>query len=59
MIQAMPRLSEDSPQALHLAIGSVAVLLRYPAWWEAAVLVDMVLACGRLTHGEYKAKLRG
>ncbi len=44
-MQAMPRFSEDSRQALHLAIGSLAVLLRFAAWWEAAVLVGMVLTC--------------
>lgn len=38
------RYSENARQALHLALGSLAFLLPFAAWWEAAILVGIVLA---------------
>jgi uncharacterized protein (TIGR00297 family) len=39
-----PRFSEDTRQALHIAMGALALLLRYLAWWEAAVLAGVAVA---------------
>lgn len=44
-MQTEARASDDPRQIFHLAIGALALLLRFAAWWEAAVLVGMVLTC--------------
>lgn len=44
-MRAGPRFSEESRQLFHLGVGSLALLLPFAAWWEAAVLLGIVLAC--------------
>jgi uncharacterized protein (TIGR00297 family) len=39
-----PQFSEDVRQLVHISVGCCAVLLRFLAWWEAAVLAGAALA---------------
>jgi uncharacterized protein (TIGR00297 family) len=39
-----PRFSEDGRQLVHVAMGGVALLLRYLGWWEMAVLAGVAIA---------------
>ncbi len=39
-----PAFSEDTRQVVHIAMGALALLLRYIAWWEAAILAGVAIA---------------
>jgi uncharacterized protein (TIGR00297 family) len=39
-----PVFSEDARKAVHIAMGGFAVLLRFLAWWEGAVLAGAAIA---------------
>ena len=39
-----PRVSEDGRQVVHVAMGGVALVLRFANWWEAAVLAGVAIA---------------
>ena len=39
-----PQFSENRRQLVHIAMGAFALLLRYIAWWEAAVLAGAAIA---------------
>lgn len=39
-----PRFSEDGRQLVHIAVGSLALLLKYLSWWEGAILAGAGIA---------------
>jgi uncharacterized protein (TIGR00297 family) len=42
-MQRVPRFSEDRRQFLHVAMGCVALVLRFVHWWEAAILAGVAV----------------
>ncbi|HVZ21627.1 MAG TPA: hypothetical protein VG871_11220, partial [Vicinamibacterales bacterium] len=53
------RHSENARQAVHMAMGGFALLLRWLAWWQAAALAAIALAFNlfalpRLARGLYR-----
>ncbi len=62
-MRTAPRFAADARQIFHVAVGSLALLLLFAAWWEAAVLVGVVLTCTlyvlpRAAPGVYRASER-
>ncbi|MEP6592263.1 MAG: hypothetical protein ABJC51_01155, partial [Acidobacteriota bacterium] len=62
-MRTAPRFAADARQIFHVAVGSLALLLPFAAWWEAAVLVGVVLTCTlyvlpRAAPGVYRASER-
>lgn len=43
-MNATPRFSENRRQLVHIAMGSLALLLRFLSWWEGAVLAGAAIA---------------